>query len=198
MPLYGFSERLVALDFETAVSADHIIEIGCIEIINRKVTRNVFHQLVRPVVPINSFSRACHGLNEKDLKDQPYFSEVADSLMAFIGKSPIIAHAEYYERNTLEKELNRLGRRAPHSSRFVCTLKLAREAGQFRSCGLRSVCRELDILEAGQDEYHNALVDARMAAQLYLLLTRSKPVCQRRPSRTKAKGTPARKRSRSL
>jgi DNA polymerase-3 subunit epsilon len=169
--LSSMGGRVVALDFETAVSYDHVIEIGCVEIKDGRFTGREFHRLVKPIVPIDRFTEAVHGINERDVARKPTFAKVVDEFLDFIGHSPILAHSEQYERNVLARELVRLGRAAIERERFVCTCRMARQSGRFVSNGLRNVCEELGIVErplrAGR---HDALADARMAGRIYLLL----------------------------
>ena len=129
------SVRLVALDFETAVSMDHAIEIGCAEIIGGRLTGKVFHQLVRPLVPINPFTEAVHGISEKKVALMPTFAQVADTFLNFIGDAGIVAHGEHVERTILAKELARIGRQPLDPRRFICTLALARRSGLFHATG---------------------------------------------------------------
>jgi DNA polymerase-3 subunit epsilon len=166
------SVRLVALDFETAVSMDHAIEIGCAEIIGGRLTGKVFHQLVRPLVPINPFTEAVHGISEKKVALMPTFAQVADTFLNFIGDAGIVAHGEHVERTILAKELARLGRQPLNPQRFICTLALARRSELFARNGLRDVCRDLNIrCESLRAGHHDAVGDARMAAMVYLRLT---------------------------
>lgn len=163
--------RFVAMDFETAVSMDHIVEIGCVEIVDGHLTGRVFHQLVRPLVPIESMIAAIHGITSADVARKPTFATIADKLLGFVDGAPIISHAEYVERNILTKEMTRLGRPAPDPAGFICTLKMARRSGRFTRNGLRDVCLDLGIVvRPTRDGFHDALVDAQMAALVYLSL----------------------------
>lgn len=165
------SRRLVALDFETAAPHDHVVEVGCVEIVNGRLTGKVLHELVRPAVPITSMFAAIHGVTDSHVARMPAFAQVADRLMKFLDGAAIVAHAEWVERNILMKELARLGRAAPDRDRFVCTLGMARRSKQFVRNGLRDVCWDLGIdVPPARDGFHDALADARMSALIYLRL----------------------------
>jgi DNA polymerase III subunit epsilon len=164
--------RLVALDFETADSHDRIIEIGCVELRGTKKTGRTFHRLVKPRARNRMYAFGIHGIREAQLEKQPYFEEVADELLTFLADSTIISHSESYERHTLRRELERLGRLAPGRERFICTLKLARAAGRFGDCTLATVAGELGVYRQGRRKgFHDALTDAHMAADIYLRLS---------------------------
>lgn len=172
-------KRLVALDFETAVSMDHAIEIGCAEMVNGRLTGNVYHQFVRPLVPINVFAQAVHGISDRSLARMPTFAQVVDAFMDFIGDAGIVAHGEHVERSILAKEFSRIGRQQLDPQRFVCTLAMARRSGLFARNGLRAVCGDLRInVEALRDGHHDAVGDAKMSALVYLHLI-GKPIASR-------------------
>ena len=163
--------RLVALDFETAAPYDHIVEIGAVEIMDGVLTGRAFHRLVRPCVPIDSFTAAVHGITDRNVAGKPYFADVADPFLDFLGDAPLVAHAAYVERTILEKELCRLGHEALSRARFICTLAMARQSRRFPRNGLRDVCEALEIRVAEvRSGFHDALGDAEMAAWIYLRL----------------------------
>ena len=185
------TDRFVALDLETAVSYDHIIEIGAVEIVASRKTGRKFYSLVRPPVPHNIHTVYVHGLIKSRLEREPRFADIADEFMAFIGDAHIIAHAEYYERNTLQKELARIGLSAPDRSRFVCTLQMARESRRFPNNKLETICRELGIVaDPLRDGFHDALSDAHMAADVYVWLSKEGRRETREPSRRSNDATP--------
>jgi DNA polymerase-3 subunit epsilon len=168
------TERLVALDFETAASYDHIVEIGCVEIEDGCLTGRFFHQMVRPVVPMGTFESGIHGISNRHVAKMPKFVRVAEAFLDFIGSAQIVAHAEWVERNILQRELGRLGRPIFDRERFICTLGMARQSKRFVRNGLRDVCKELHIsVQPSRLGYHDALADAHMAALVYLRLSSS-------------------------
>jgi DNA polymerase-3 subunit epsilon len=164
--------RMVALDFETAAPIDHTVEIGCVEIVGGQLTGKVFHQLVRPLVPISAFTEAVHGISNRRVALMPTFALVADAFFDFIGDAGIVAHGEHVGRNILAKELSRLGRRPLEREPFICTLAMARRSGLFLRNGLRDVCCALRIsVDPVRRGHHDAVGDAKMAAMIYLHLT---------------------------
>jgi len=163
--------RLVALDFETADEAGHVIEIGCVEIIDGAMTGRSFYRLVNPDVPLNAFAASIHGINEQMLIGAPDFGSIADDFLGFIGEARIIAHYWSFEHRVLGAELARLGREAIGRERFICTCQMARDTRRFSNNKLRTVCKELGISAFGMREgRHDALHDARMAAEVFLRL----------------------------
>jgi DNA polymerase-3 subunit epsilon len=182
--------RFVAIDFETATPYDRIVEIGCVEIIDGQKTGREFYRLVNPKIPNRMICFGVHGLPASELKSEPPFAKIVDELLAFIADAPIIAHAEYYERNTLCNELERLQRSPLDRSRFVCTLQMARNSGHFTANGLEFVCDKLGIRHTRlRPPFHDALSDARMAADVYLRLAQSGLRGQARFSRVPIKPT---------
>lgn len=174
--------RFVALDFETAVSYDRIVEIGIVEIIDGQTTGREFHRLVNPKVPNRLMCFGVHGLTAHALQHEPTFALIVDEFLEFIAGAPIITHAEYYERNTLRNEFARLGRTPLHRSQFICTLQMARNSGLFAANGLDFVCGKLSIRhEPLRPTFHDALSDARMAADVYLRLAQNE---LRQPARS--------------
>jgi len=166
------ARRLVAVDFETAWSYDHIVEIGCVELLGTKKTGRVFHCLVRPEAPNRMSPFGIHGLRASQLSGARSFKEVADEFLGFIADSTIIAHKEDYERHTLRRELERISRSALGPERFICTLKMAKAARRFEDCTLETVARQLGVYRQSRRKgFHDALTDSHMAADIYLRLS---------------------------
>lgn len=174
--------RLVAVDFETACQWDHIVEIGCVEIRGTVKTGHVFHRLVKPSVPNRMATYGVHGLLGSQLASERIFKDIVDDFLDFLGDSPVIAHFAAYERVTLQRELERIGRQPLDPERYICTLKMARAAGRFKTCDLGTVARRLRVYRRGRREgYHDALTDAHMAADIYLRLRPEMPARSKQP-----------------
>jgi DNA polymerase-3 subunit epsilon len=165
--------RIVAFDVETAEHG-HIVEFGCVEIINNIITGKTLHGYVRPIVRVNPYALAVHGITDYFLRDKPRFSQLLPDLLNFIGDAQILAHSESVERVNLEKELGRLGRSGFPKDRFICSYKLVRQRGGLESYKLRNACESLGINNGHLPELHDALRDAEMAARLYLKIQEEK------------------------
>lgn len=168
--------RFVAVDFETACQWDHIVEIGCVEIRGTVKTGRVFHRLVKPRTPNRMATFGVHGLLGSQLASERVFKDIVDDFLDFLGDAPVIAHFAAYERVTLQRELERIGRQSLDPERYICTLKMARAAGRFQTCDLGTVARRLRVYRRGcREGYHDALTDAHMAADIYLRLRPEMP-----------------------
>lgn len=165
--------RIVAFDVETACHG-HIVELGCVEIVDYVVTGRTLHSYVRPIVKVNPYAQAVHGISDYFLRDKPRFSHVMPSLLKFIGDSLILAHNESVERINLEKELGRVGKPSFPKERFICSLKMSRQRGGLDSYKLRDVCQSLGIVDKNLPDLHDALRDAEMAARVYLAIQAEK------------------------
>ena len=122
--------REIVLDTETTgldpLSGHRLIEIGCIELINRIPSGQVFHRYLNPERDVPEEAVAVHGLSAQFLQDKPCFSDVADELVAFIGEAPLVAHNAQFDLGFLNAELERCARRPLGPERLIDTLMLAR------------------------------------------------------------------------
>ena len=171
------SERYIVLDTETTgldVSDDHrIIEIGCVEIINRSITNNTFHQYINPRRLIDASATSIHGITNDKLKNQPIFSDIKDKLISFINNGQVIAHNASFDIGFLEKEFSDCGidiHKINLFSKVHDTLTMARDLYPGKRNSLDALCSRLNVDNSSR-ELHGALLDAELLAQVYLRMT---------------------------
>ena len=168
--------RQIVLDTETTglePSLGHrIIEIGCVELISRRVTGRTFHRYLNPERDIDIGAEAVHGLQRQDLASQPRFAEVVDELLEFIGGSELVIHNAEFDIGFLDAELRRAGRTTMMSEicRVLDTLVLAREMHPGQRNNLDALCKRYSV-DNSRRELHGALLDARILADVYLAMT---------------------------
>jgi DNA polymerase III subunit epsilon len=168
--------RQIVLDTETTglePSLGHrIIEIGCVELVNRRITGRTFHRYLNPERDIDLGAEAVHGLQRQDLARQPRFAEVADELLEFIGGSELVIHNAEFDVAFLDSELRRAGRTIVMSElcRVLDTLVLAREMHPGQRNNLDALCKRYEV-DNSRRELHGALLDARILADVYLAMT---------------------------
>jgi DNA polymerase-3 subunit epsilon len=168
--------RQIVLDTETTglePSLGHrIIEIGCVELVNRRVTGRTFHRYLNPERDIDLGAEAVHGLQREDLARQPRFAEVADELLEFIGGSELVIHNAEFDVAFLDVELRRAGRAIVMSElcRVLDTLVLAREMHPGQRNNLDALAKRYNV-DNSRRELHGALLDARILADVYLAMT---------------------------
>ena len=168
--------RQIVLDTETtgleAVLGHRIIEIGCVELISRRVTGRTFHRYLNPERDIDIAAEAVHGLQRQDLVRQPRFAQIVDELLEFIGGSELIIHNAEFDLGFLDAELRRAGRAMVMSEicRVLDTLVLAREMHPGQRNNLDALCKRYNV-DNSRRELHGALLDARILADVYLAMT---------------------------
>ncbi|HUA25676.1 MAG TPA: DNA polymerase III subunit epsilon, partial [Steroidobacteraceae bacterium] len=168
--------RQIVLDTETTglepALGHRIIEIGCVELVNRRVTGRNFHRYLNPERDIDLGAEAVHGLQRQDLARQPRFVEVADDLLEFIGGSELVIHNAEFDIAFLDMELRRAGRTTVMSElcRVLDTLVLAREMHPGQRNNLDALCKRYSV-DNSRRELHGALLDARILADVYLAMT---------------------------
>jgi DNA polymerase-3 subunit epsilon len=165
--------REIVFDTETtgldAAKGDRLIELGCIEIINRIPTGREFHRYLNPDREVHADAFAVHGLSNEFLRDKPHFPEIVDEFLEFIGDAPLVAHNGTFDLGFINAELERLGRPALSSGRIVDTLALARRRHPAGPNTLDALCKRygIDLSERGT---HSALLDCRLLASVYVEL----------------------------
>jgi DNA polymerase III subunit epsilon len=170
--------RQIVLDTETTgleVDRGHrIIEIGCIELLNRRPTGRHFHRYLNPEREIEEGARAVHGLTRARLEQEPKFVEIAAELLQFIEGSELIIHNAVFDIAFLEREFALLEQPSPVVMRNLCqildTLSLARERHPGQRNSLDALCKRYGI-DNSHRELHGALLDARLLADVYLAMT---------------------------
>lgn len=169
--------RQVILDTETTglepELGHRIIEIGCIEVVNRRRTGRVFQRYLWPDREIDPGALQVHGLTEEFLKGQPRFAEIADELLEFIRGAELIIHNAPFDVAFLDAELALLtgerGRIADHCS-VLDTLQMARQMHPGQRNGLDALCKRYSV-DNSQRELHGALLDADLLLEVYLAMT---------------------------
>ncbi len=166
--------REIIFDTETTglnpAGGDRMVEIGCIEIVNRIETGRHFHAYFNPERPMPSEAEAVHGLTSIFLSDKPRFGERAEELIAFFEDSPLVAHNASFDFGFLNHELERCGRPHVCTSRMVDTLVLARSRHPGAKHSLDALCTRFGV-DRSQRVKHGALLDAQLLAQVYVELT---------------------------
>ena len=166
--------REIVFDTETIgldpAGGDRIVEIGCIEMINRADTCRHFHCYFNPDRPRPAGAEAVHGLTDIFLSDKPRFSDRAEELLDFIEDSPLVAHNASFDFGFLNHELERCGRTLICMSRMVDTLVLARSRHPGAKHSLDALCTRYGV-DRSQRVKHGALLDAQLLAQVYIELT---------------------------
>ena len=169
--------RQIVLDTETTGldAADHrIIEIGAIELIDRKLTGRTLHRYLNPERAIDEAAFEVHGLSQAFLKDKPRFAEVAGELAEFISGAELVIHNAAFDIDFLDHEFARLA--APTAqvallaSGVIDSLLLARQKHPGQKNSLDALCRRYSV-DDSKREYHGALLDAELLAQVYLAMT---------------------------
>jgi DNA polymerase III subunit epsilon len=171
--------RQVVLDTETTglecKLGHRIIEVGCVELLNRRATGKVFHRYLNPEREIDYGALQVHGITRERLASAPKFAAVADELMGFISDSELIIHNAVFDVEFLDMELALLRvSTLPASVRSVCrildTLMLARARHPGQRNNLDALCKRYGIDNSHRD-LHGALLDARILADVYLAMT---------------------------
>jgi DNA polymerase-3 subunit epsilon len=169
--------RQIFLDTETtglyAEQGDRVIEIGCVELINRKLTGNNLHFYLNPGRDSHEEALKIHGLTSEFLRDKPKFEEVAEELLAYVGDAEIIIHNAAFDVGFLNAELKRAGKLAfkEHVASVLDTLAMAKEMFPGKRNSLDALCTRLEVDNSGRT-LHGALLDAELLADVYINMTR--------------------------
>ncbi|MDE2136363.1 MAG: DNA polymerase III subunit epsilon [Gammaproteobacteria bacterium] len=169
--------RQIVLDTETTglepELGHRIIEIGCIELVNRRATGRTFHRYLNPERDIDDAALAVHGISRTDLDGQPRFAEVHEELLAFLADAELVIHNAAFDVAFLDAELGRLPgelRRIGAVCQVLDTLALAREMHPGQRNNLDALARRYEV-DNSHRELHGALLDARILADVYLAMT---------------------------
>lgn len=169
--------RQVFFDTETTglspESGDRIIEIGCVEMVNRRLTGNNLHFYLNPERSSHEDAVKIHGLTDEFLADKPVFALVADELLDYLSGAEVIAHNANFDVGFFNEELRRLGRPkfASFVERITDTLAMAREMFPGKSNSLDALCKRLEVDNTSRT-LHGALLDAGLLAEVYIRMTR--------------------------
>lgn len=169
--------RQIVLDTETTGLepglGHRIIEIGCVELVNRRATGRTFHRYLNPERDIDEGALAVHGISRADLEREPRFAEVCEELLAFISDAELVIHNAAFDVAFLDAELARLPgdkRTVDSLCRVLDSLALARRMHPGQRNSLDALCKRYGV-DNSRRELHGALLDARILADVYLAMT---------------------------
>ncbi|MDR0458008.1 MAG: DNA polymerase III subunit epsilon [Burkholderiaceae bacterium] len=169
--------RQIVLDTETtglsAENGDRIIEIGCVELIGRRLTSNNKHYYLNPERKSEEEALRIHGISDEFLRDKPKFAEIAADLLDYLQGAELIIHNAPFDVGFLDKELERIGQTpiANHIAGVIDTLVMAKEAYPGKRNSLDALCERLAVDNSSRT-LHGALLDAELLADVYINLTR--------------------------
>jgi DNA polymerase-3 subunit epsilon len=163
--------REIILDTETTgldpLRGDRLVEIGCVEILNRMPTGQTFHRHLNPQRDMPAEAFAVHGLSNEFLADKPFFAEVVEDFLDFIGDAPLVIHNASFDIGFINAELDRVKRPPIARERLVDTLLLARRKHPGVSNRLDDLCSRYAIDNSRRTK-HGALLDAELLAEIYI------------------------------
>lgn len=169
--------RLVFLDTETTglspQSGDRIVEIGCVELLDRRPTGRNLHLYLNPQRSSHPDALRVHGLTDEFLSDKPLFEAVVDQLLEFIDGAEVVIHNASFDVGFLDHELGRLNRPNLFQSveRITDSLSMARELFPGKANSLDALCKRLEVDNSNR-ALHGALLDAGLLAEVYVRMTR--------------------------
>lgn len=150
-----------------------IIEIGCVEVINRKLTGRHYHVYINPEMPIDPEAIAVHGITDDDVKDCPKFADIAQEFIDFIQGAEIVAHNAPFDVGFMDYEFGMLGGQWPKTTdlcEVTDSLAVAKDKFPGQKNNLDALCKRMGI-DNSHRELHGALLDAEILADVYLLMT---------------------------
>lgn len=169
--------RQIVLDTETTgfdpKSGNRLVEIGCIELVDRKFTGRTYHQYINPEREVEEGAFAVHGISDEFLLDKPTFAEIADEFCQFVQGAELIIHNAPFDMGFLDYQLRQIGSSfAPLGTycSVIDTLALARSMHPGQRNSLDALCKRYGI-DNSHRELHGALLDSEILADVYLLMT---------------------------
>ncbi|MDF1691720.1 MAG: DNA polymerase III subunit epsilon [Zhongshania sp.] len=169
--------RQIVLDTETTGldpnQGHRIIEIGCVELVDRKLTGRHYHQYINPDREVDAGAIEVHGITNDMLKDKPFFAQIADDFLDFIRGAELVIHNAPFDVGFLDAEFKFLARKDPKISEIcgvVDTLVMARQKHPGQRNSLDALCSRYYV-DNSQRDLHGALLDAEILADVYLLMT---------------------------
>jgi DNA polymerase-3 subunit epsilon len=169
--------RQIVLDTETtglnARLGDRVIEIGCVELVDRRLTGNHFHRYVNPEREVEEGALKVHGITSEFLQDKPRFAEIVEELLEYLRGAELVIHNAAFDVEFLNEELKRLGRDPLEAcvAGVIDTLRTARDLHPGKKNSLDALCERYQIDNAHRT-LHGALLDAELLADVYLAMTR--------------------------
>ena len=165
--------REIVLDTETTgldpFQGHRLVEIGCVELVNGIPSGQSFHRYLNPERDVPAEAFAIHGLSAEFLKHKPFFAEIVEELVAFIGDAPLVAHNALFDLGFLNAEFERAGKTQVARERLVDTLMLARRKHPAGPNRLDDLCARYGIDNSRRTK-HGALLDAEILAEVYVEL----------------------------
>ena len=169
--------RQIVLDTETtglkATQGHRIIEIGCVEMVNRRITGKHFHQYINPDRAVDKGAFQVHGISDDFLADKPSFTGIADAFLEFVEGAELVIHNAPFDVSFLDMELRRSKRRPGKINKYcqiLDTLVLARELHPGQKNNLDALCKRYYV-DNKHRQFHGALLDAQILSQVYLAMT---------------------------
>ncbi|OEY67685.1 DNA polymerase III subunit epsilon [Marinobacter sp. X15-166B] len=168
--------RQIVLDTETTgidpAAGHRIIEIGCVELVERRLTGRHYHVYINPEREVEAEAVAVHGITDEYLRDKPLFKDVADEFFAFIKGAELVIHNAAFDVGFMDAEFARLpsGLKTADHCGIVDTLAIARAKYPGQRNSLDALCKRYGVDNSAR-ELHGALLDAEILADVYLLLT---------------------------
>ena len=169
--------RQIVLDTETTglspETGDRIIELGCVELLNRKLTGNNLHFYFNPGRDSHEDALKVHGISNEFLRDKPRFADLAEDILAYLAGAELIIHNAPFDLGFLNKELELLGKPPLDSfvENVIDSLAMAKEMFPGKRNGLDALCDRLEVDNSGRT-LHGALLDAELLAEVYINMTR--------------------------
>ncbi|MEM9402994.1 MAG: DNA polymerase III subunit epsilon [Pseudomonadota bacterium] len=169
--------RQIVLDTETTglstAQGHRIIEIGCVEMVNRRITGREWHRFINPERDIDEGAERVHGISRASLEDKPKFAEIAEEFLAFIKDSQLVIHNAEFDVGFLDHELGLMKHKTPEISQHadvLDTLLMAREMHPGQRNSLDALCKRYEV-DATARFVHGALIDSELLARVYLAMT---------------------------
>ena len=169
--------RQIVLDTETTglstAQGHRVIEIGCVELVNRRLTGREYHRFLNPERDIDEGAERVHGISRASLEGQPYFADIAEELIEFLKDSELVIHNADFDVGFLEHELQLMKHPKPairDHAMVLDTLTLARDMHPGQRNSLDALCKRYSVDNSRRDR-HGALLDAELLADVYLLMT---------------------------
>ena len=169
--------RQIVLDTETTglspAQGHRIIEIGCVELVNRRLTGREWHRFINPERDIDEGAERVHGISRESLEDKPLFHEVAEEFLEFIHDTELVIHNADFDVGFLDHELTLMQHKRPaitEHARVLDTLTLARQMHPGQRNSLDALCKRYEV-DASKRHVHGALIDADLLARVYLAMT---------------------------
>lgn len=165
--------REITLDTETTgldpVSGHRIVEIGCVELVNKSRTGNTFHVYINPERDMPEEAQRVHGLSSAFLADKPVFADICPDFVSFLADSPLVIHNAAFDMKFINHELSKVGVPAIPMTRAIDTVMIARRKFPGSPASLDALCRRFDI-DLSARGFHGALLDAELLSEVYMEL----------------------------